>query len=126
MSPVSEPAVVGEGSESEYLPDETLPVTPNHLPEAEESVASVSNLPEHLPESEEEEESVELPVEGNLSDYALHPVSPEFVEIPLTEDDESVDPETLKPAEHPLQKLHKESKILIKEPSPIGVDRAWR
>uniref|UniRef100_A0AAV2J581 Uncharacterized protein n=1 Tax=Knipowitschia caucasica TaxID=637954 RepID=A0AAV2J581_KNICA len=33
---------------------------------------------------------------------------------------------SLNPAEHPLQKLHKESKILIKEPSPIGVDRAWR
>uniref|UniRef100_A0AAV2KX81 Uncharacterized protein n=1 Tax=Knipowitschia caucasica TaxID=637954 RepID=A0AAV2KX81_KNICA len=28
---------------------------------------------------------------------------------------------SLNPAEHPLQKLHKESKILIKEPSPLGL-----
>lgn len=63
MTSVSEPAVVDEGSESEHLPEEeTLPVTPDHLPEAEESVVPFeTDLPEHPLRSElEEEESVDL------------------------------------------------------------------
>lgn len=63
MTSVSEPAVVDEGSESEHLPEEEmLPVTPDHLPEAEESVVPVeTDLSEHPLQSElEEEESVDL------------------------------------------------------------------
>ncbi|KTF78243.1 hypothetical protein cypCar_00047240 [Cyprinus carpio] len=69
MISVSEPAIVDEGSESEHLPEEEiLPVTPDHLPEAEEAVAPVeTDSPEHLLESEpEEEESVDP--ETDLSD----------------------------------------------------------
>jgi len=73
MTSVSEQAVVDTGSESEHLLEETLPVTSDHLPEAEESVAPIeTDLPEHLPECKlEEEESIELPVEINLSYYSL-------------------------------------------------------
>lgn len=72
MTSVGEPAVVDEGFESEHLPEEeTLPVTPDHLPEAEESV--VPDLPEHPLQSElEEEESVDLEMSVPSVSEPLH------------------------------------------------------
>lgn len=53
-------------------------------------------LNSYLESEPEEEESVELPVERNLSYYQSLRVSPELIEIPLTQDaEQSVGPETV-------------------------------
>lgn len=95
--PGSEP-IVDKESESEHLPEETLPMISDHLPEPAEPVA---------------------PVEINLPDYSPPPVSPEFIDVPLTEEaEESVDPKL--PVSNVSEPLNFDQIPTSVEPEPVS------